>query len=635
MSGAPGPGANLLGQTARIVRTALTDFVASWREIVPVAFLYHALSFVLLVPAVAGLLRLFVSWSGEDVLTDLDILFFVLSVPGALALVLVGGVSLALVAMELACIMAIALGAARGHRVRVVGALAFALRRVVPIAELTVRMVWRLLVVNVPFLAAGGATVVLLLARHDINFYLSARPPEFLVAAGVVGVLLGIAGMLSVRRLLGWAVALPLLLFAGCDPSRALRVSQERMQGERGLFAAVLVGWAAVATLTGALPVLLVGTIGRLVLPALTDAIGLLVAVMSAGLLAWALLHLLATIFNAGTLALLMMRLFAVSPEAAAEELPRELERAPEVGGYAGLNRRRIVAGVVAAAVAAGVLGYLVIDSVRLDDDVLVIGHRGASAEAPENTLAAVALAVEQRVDYVEIDVLESADGEVVVIHDRDLMRVGGSPLEVADGTAAEIRSVDIGSGFDARFAGERVPTLEEVLELCRDRANVLIELKSYGREVRLEERVIGIVERLGMQDQITAMSLKRSMVARLKELRPEWRVGLLTARALGDLTRTNADFLAVNHALATTDFVRRAHAAGQDVYVWTVNDALNMSRFMSRGVDGLITDYPARARDAIDQRRERGAAQRLLIAAAFWIGVQPAEPEAALDTEG
>ena len=230
---------------------------------------------------------------------------------------------------------------------------------------------------------------------------------------------------------------------------------------------------------------------------------------------------------------------------------------------------------------------------------------------------------------------LESADGKVVVIHARDLMRVGRNPLQVADGTAAEIQAVDIGTWFDARFAAERVPTLEEVLELCRDRANVLIELKSYGREVRLEERVVEIVERLGMQDQITAMSLKRSMVARLKELRPGWRVGLLTARALGDLTRMNADFLAVNHALVTPDFVRRAHAAGQDVYVWTVNDTLNMSRFMSHGVDGLITDYPVRARDALAQRSERGAAQRLLIAAAFWIGVEPDEPEAVLDTEG
>ncbi len=194
---------------------------------------------------------------------------------------------------------------------------------------------------------------------------------------------------------------------------------------------------------------------------------------------------------------------------------------------------------------------------------------------------------------------------------------------------------MDIGSWFGAGFAGERVPTLEEVLELCRDRAHVLIELKSYGREVRLEERVIEIVERLGMQDQISAMSLKRSMVARLKELRPEWRVGLLTARAIGDLTRLDADFLAVNSALATADFVRRAHAAGRDVYVWTINDTLNMSRFMSRGVDGLITDYPQRATGAIAQRKERGAAQRLLIAAAFWIGLEPSEPDASLDVQG
>ncbi len=389
MSEAPDPGVKLLGAAARIVRVALTDFVALWRDIVPVGFLYHALSLVLLVPAVAGLLRLFVSWSGEDVLTDLDILFFALSVPGVLAVVLVGGVSLAVVAMELACIMAIALGAAAGRRVRVVAALAFALRRAVPIAGLTVRMVGSLLLLNIPFLAAAGAVALWLFSRHDINFYLAARPPEFLVVAAIVGILLGIAALLSAGRLLGWAVALPLLLFADLDASRAMRVSREQMQGQRGLFAIVLVGWGAAATVAGAVPLLLVGALAHLILPSLSAAIGLLVTIMSAAVFVWATLNLVATIFSAGTLALLMLRLMAEAPEAATAKFPAELESAPAAGR--GINRWWLLGAVTAAGLAAVTLGYSVVDSVRLDDDVLVIAHRGASAEAPENTLAAVA----------------------------------------------------------------------------------------------------------------------------------------------------------------------------------------------------------------------------------------------------
>jgi len=194
---------------------------------------------------------------------------------------------------------------------------------------------------------------------------------------------------------------------------------------------------------------------------------------------------------------------------------------------------------------------------------------------------------------------------------------------------------VDIGRWFGPEFTGQHVPTLAEVLGLCRGRARVLIELKYYGHNDRLEERVVEIVEALGMQDQIVTMSLKYDMVQKMKRLRPTWTAGLLTARAVGDLTTTSADFLAVNHAIAGAAFVNHAHAAGKDVYVWTINDPINMSRMITLGVDGLITDFPARARQVIATRQEMSSAERLLLAAAFYVGLDPREPPASEDTEG
>jgi glycerophosphoryl diester phosphodiesterase len=121
-------------------------------------------------------------------------------------------------------------------------------------------------------------------------------------------------------------------------------------------------------------------------------------------------------------------------------------------------------------------------------------------------------------------------------------------------------------------------------------------------------------------------------MVRTMKALRPSWTVGLLTAKAVGDLTRAEADFLAVHTGIATSRFIRRAHRADKDVYVWTVNDSLNMSRMLSRGVDGLITDHPALAREVLAARAEMSAAERLLISAAFVIGLEPKEPPAETD---
>src|SRR6185503_9581025 len=108
----------------------------------------------------------------------------------------------------------------------------------------------------------------------------------------------------------------------------------------------------------------------------------------------------------------------------------------------------------------------------------LIIAHRGASAEAPENTLAAFRLAADQKTDFIELDVQESADGQVLVAHDSDLMKVAQEPTKIWEGDAATLRSIDIGSYKDRRFASERVPTLAEALAVCKGRCRVVVELK-------------------------------------------------------------------------------------------------------------------------------------------------------------
>ncbi len=130
------------------------------------------------------------------------------------------------------------------------------------------------------------------------------------------------------------------------------------------------------------------------------------------------------------------------------------------------------------------------------------------------------------------------------------------------------------------------------------------------------------IVESLDMDSQVEVMSLKLDAVREVRALRPDWSVGLLTARALGDLTGFDTDFLAVNSAIASRDFIRRAQAAGKRVYVWTVNDLGGMSSMVSRGADGLITDYPGMARELLDRRAQLSSVERLFLDLALRIGI-------------
>ena len=245
-----------------------------------------------------------------------------------------------------------------------------------------------------------------------------------------------------------------------------------------------------------------------------------------------------------------------------------------------------------------------------------IIAHRGAAGSRPENTLAAIKTAVDEGADWVEIDVQETADGEVVVAHDSDFMKLAGVDLKIWDATMADLTEIDIGSWFDPIYSGERTPTLRQALADVKGRGKVMVELKYYGHDVDLESRVVGVVEEMDMASDVSVMSLKYDGVRKMQSLRPDWRYGVLAATAIGDLAALEADFLAVNTGQASLQLIRRAHERGKQIYVWTVDDPLTMSRMISMGVDGLITNEPALARQVVEARNQLTTYERM----ALWL---------------
>jgi glycerophosphoryl diester phosphodiesterase len=149
------------------------------------------------------------------------------------------------------------------------------------------------------------------------------------------------------------------------------------------------------------------------------------------------------------------------------------------------------------------------------------------------------------------------------------------------------------------------------------------IELKDYGKNQRLEERVAALVEAAGMEDQIVTMSLSREMVTKMKRLRPSWTSGLLSAKAIGSLSDLPVDFLAVESGMATRRFIRQAHAAHKAVYVWTVNDPQRMIRMIGFGVDGLITNRPDLAKEVLARYAAMTQAERLFLFVMTRLGAQ------------
>jgi glycerophosphoryl diester phosphodiesterase len=246
--------------------------------------------------------------------------------------------------------------------------------------------------------------------------------------------------------------------------------------------------------------------------------------------------------------------------------------------------------------------------------DVAVTAHRGDSSRAPENTLAAFRSAMDAHATYAELDVQRTRDGQVIVLHDRDLMRLAGDPRRVADLTAADLETIDIGSKRGAAFRGERVPTLDAVIDLVRGHMKLNVELKYNGADPGLAAAVIEVLRRREFLDQAVITSLNAAALKQVREIEPRLRIGQIVTAAVGDVTRADVNFLSLNAARASAAMIRRVHAADKGVHVWTVNRPDAMLLMIERGANNLITDDPALAVHLIARVQALAPPERLAL---------------------
>lgn len=228
-----------------------------------------------------------------------------------------------------------------------------------------------------------------------------------------------------------------------------------------------------------------------------------------------------------------------------------------------------------------------------------IIAHRGYSSVFPENTLAAFAGALDIGVDYIELDVQLSRDGQVIVMHDDSLKRttgVDGSPTEF---TVEELAGLDAGSWFDASFAGEKIPTLEEALNLIRDtQCGVYLELKDIGETEGFVESVLEVAEKCGMTQRCLFASFQYDYLARLKEL--DGNLATLYNTSSGKTSLPEefpADYYGLNLDTIRQETVKAIHEAGKQAFVWTVNTPSQMTNVQAMGIDGIVTNDPGVAK--------------------------------------
>ncbi len=239
----------------------------------------------------------------------------------------------------------------------------------------------------------------------------------------------------------------------------------------------------------------------------------------------------------------------------------------------------------------------------------LIIAHRGDSANAPENTLAAFRLAYENGADGIELDAMLSADQQLVVIHDDTLDRTSNGHGKVGEMPLTALRELDAGTWFNPKFKGEPIPLLDEVFTELGGKFLINVELKNYKTpKDQLPELVVALVKKHALSDSVLLSSFNARNLLRAKSLAPEIRTGLLTLPGLLGLPmrgflgrRYGADDLHPYYRDVSAKMVQTRHLMGQKVNVWTVDAPNDLRRMQSCGVDMIICNDPAYARQILE----------------------------------
>lgn len=238
----------------------------------------------------------------------------------------------------------------------------------------------------------------------------------------------------------------------------------------------------------------------------------------------------------------------------------------------------------------------------------LVVAHRGFSAAAPENTVAAINAAITAGADMIELDCHLTRDGRAVIIHDSTLIRTTGRNGFVGEFNYNDLSGLDAGSWFSGDFSGERIPLLDDVLELLKQKVPLLLELKTHSFNRNLPEAVVKAITKTQNTD-VILQCFSDNHLRKLKSLSPTIKLHKLVTgnlrllpflhlderlkRGRSEIRYKDVQAVNHNHKHVNVNLVNRLHERGQQIFTWTVNEEKEMRKMISCGVDGIITDKP------------------------------------------
>jgi glycerophosphoryl diester phosphodiesterase len=591
-----------------------------WMPMAGYLLLVWLVSLGLLSPLISWALNQLITGKGELIVGNTDLVGWMLSPRGLLFLTLSGSFALLSLVIQVVGLIWIARQSETAGRQNVKQTVIQLYHAFAALFRFCLNAFLLCLLLLLPLVAGLGVIHYFFLSAHDINFYLTARPPVWrwaLVLGGVWTLIWACStGGLFVR----WVYLLPIWLDGTRSFKSALAGSWRITKGVSrqllGVIGACVLAWILAQVLVGEGLILMMSP----VMSHLSQNIWGLFITVGVYLALAALSGLLINFIGATWIVCTLVACYQDHSNLPAANRPsgdfsKPAERNLSAERHHHLPSWILGFTLVTLAVVGIALSWWLLRHQNLPAKAPeIIAHRAGALYAPENTLAALEIAVRQKADSAEIDVQRTLDGTVVVIHDQDLMKLARDARRIGQTTYQDLSQVDIGSLFHPDFKRERIARLSDFLSAAAGKIRLLIELKYYGEDNLLAGETLELVRRAGMEKEVQIMSLELKAVRQIQRLAPQISAGYVFAAGLGNLARLDVGFLAVPTGQATSRLIREAHEKGLLVYAWTVNDVDGILDLMEVGIDGLITDDSALAFKAIKDIRQLSPMERLML---------------------
>lgn len=236
------------------------------------------------------------------------------------------------------------------------------------------------------------------------------------------------------------------------------------------------------------------------------------------------------------------------------------------------------------------------------EEGIQLMAHRGDGMNHPENTLPAFQSSIDSGVQWIELDVTQTKDGVLVVYHDEDLRRITGQEKKIWEVTYEELKTFSVEESMGPAYSNVRIPTLEQVMDLCSGKVKLNIEVKENGHESPdFIDRIVALIGQKQMQGQCMITSFGYDVLTKVKSLDASLATGYILSRQPEQFeTYTAADSFMLSIDLIRPELVKQLHSLGKQVSVWTVNDPCSVKKCLEAGADSLITDKPDYVREAL-----------------------------------